>query len=139
MGDVEEYREISIVIYSIKIFIINIGTLYIFLKLSCNKTNKVRNLFAAISMCIPSAIFVIMKNFVNPLNAIIFTIMILTIIFKRMENTLLGYTIVMTLLSLCLSNSFYFMAIAISSLPLLKVKNDVIIFTIINLIYFLYV
>ena len=136
MGDVEEYREISIVIYSIKIFIINIGTLYIFSKLSCNKTNKARNLLAAISMCIPSAVFVIMKNFVNPLNAIIFTIMILTIIFKRMENTLLGYTIVVTLLSLCLSNSFYFMAIAISSLPLLKVKNDVIIFSLINLIYF---
>ena len=136
MGYEEGYHKISIVIYTIKIFIINIGSFYIFLKLTNNKISNIKNTLGIISMIIPTAIFVIIKNSIDPLNAIILMLITLTAIFRKVAGTLLGYTVVVTLFSLCISNSLYFIAIFISSLLLLKVKNDIIIFALINIVYF---
>ena len=127
----------NIMIYIIKMMLINIGTFLIFLKLSNQKIGKIKKVRIIIEMIIPTLIFIQIKNIVDPINAIILMFAALVMIFKTVTHTSLGYSIIVAILSLCLSYSLYFMAIVINSFPniVLNIDNKEIAFIFINLIY----
>lgn len=133
------YNKMNIILYIIKFMIINIGTFFIFLKLSNQQIRIIKKIRVSIEMALPTFIYIQMKSVVDPINATILMSISLLIIFKMATNISLGYSIIATILALCISYSFYFIAATINSVPniLLKVNNEFIAFIFINLIYFI--
>ena len=131
------YEKLNIVLWIVKLMIINVGTFFIFLKLSNKQIRKMKKIRIIVEMIIPTFIYIKINLLVDPINAIILMIISLLIIFKLSINISLGHILVETILALCISYSLYFIATAINSIPniLLKVNSEVVAFSFINLIY----
>ena len=132
-------EEISIIIFFLKYFFMNIGSYYIFKRLINDKKISVYNVIAVVFITISTIVYTKIQEISTPLDSTILMLVILVIIFSHSTQKPIGYTIIMTIFSECISNIIFFVATVINGVPniVLNIKDDNITFIFIILVYFL--
>ncbi len=131
-------NDVNTIIYFLKILFINIGTYCIYLRLSNNKSNKIKTIKYGIISLIVSSICTIIGEKINTLNSRILQIILLTVIFTKLNKENIGYTTIITILSLAVSNIIFFMSLILNGFPnvFFSINSDSVAFIFIILVYF---
>lgn len=137
MYELDIYNKISNVLYFLKIYIINVGAFFVFTRLSGKSKFSIRYIGVALLIIVPTMIYVKIKNWTNVFDSMIIMILLMIGIFFQSSKNSLGYTIITTILSLCISNSIFFLSTFINSAPniIFKIENDNIAFLFITILY----
>lgn len=119
---------ISMIMFFIKYLFVNIGAYYIFLKLSKQQVNIKQNLIAIIEVVIITYFYTLMRARNTLLDTMVLLIIFMIIIFVQISQKAIGTTIIMTIASLGISFSIFFIATFINGIPnvILKIGNDTI-------------
>ena len=130
-------NEISNIIFILKHIFINVGAYYIFLKLSGKNKNFINTIKAIICIGLVTCGYAVLNEKINPLDAMSLFIIFLMLVFINLLDCSTGYTIIITLFSISISYSIFFIATVINSFPsiILNILNDNIIFVSISIIY----
>ena len=123
------YEPVGLIIFFIRSIFINVGSYYIFLKLFNQKNNIKSNLIAIIEILAITYCYALMQEKKEYFNSMILLIIFMAIIFIQASKRSIGTTIIMTLVSLSISFSIFFIAIALNNIPniVLNTQNDFII------------
>lgn len=126
-------ENISNYLYYFRLLIINLGAYYIFLKTVKNKSTKLTKNVIFLLIFIVTAIELYETINGNELNGIIITLLLLILLFDWVSTDTMSFTI----LSLGISYVIFFASVVISGILniLFKVKNDIIAFLCISIIY----
>lgn len=137
MNYIEEYEAMNKILYILKIFIINIGTFLLFLKLTCKNNSKRQKLITIVLLALVSVLFTIFKDLINSLNAMTLMMVLLVVIFLKILKIPLGYTIITTVVSASISNVLFFISTIINGIPnmIFSIYNDNISFLFISIVY----
>ena len=129
--------KINIVIYGLKMLLINLGTVFIYFKLSKQNESKIKKFIILFLIIIMSVICTIVMEVSNKMNAMITTIIMYVSMLYVIDKNSIGYTIILTVLSVCISNIIFFMSVIINGIPniVLKVNDDKISFIFITMMY----
>ena len=132
-------EEINTVILFIKYIFINIGAYSIFLKLSNNLKFNIKNIIIIFYIMFATLAYINFQKYFTPINSKILLIICLVCIFAYTSNSCMGYTVVMTIFSLCISYTLFFISTFINSIPniVFNVQSDVIISIGIDIVYIL--
>ena len=118
-------EKIDIIIYTLKIFFISMGTYYAVLK---NTNEKHKTILDVIGIIITSIICSSIKYYSNSMNSIIFLILLLSIIFSGIGKKNIGYYILITTICLSINYIIFFIAIILSYFPnrIMNIQNNYI-------------
>lgn len=139
MGYVISDESVDAILYFFRLFFVNLGAYYVFLRL-INKNNfKIGNLITALIIILITSVCTIVKVSSNLMNCMILLVILLTITFYKTTKNPIGYSIVATVLALSISNIIFFISVLLNGLPniIFKIQNDYIAFLFIISIYFL--
>ncbi len=130
-------EEISMIVFFIKYLLIDISTYYMFLKLSNQKNSIKINVIAMIGIIIVTYLYTIMQGRITPMDSMILLIIFITIIFIANSKRPMGTTIIITVGSLSISYSLFFIATFLNSIPniVLHTQNDLVIISTIGVTY----
>ena len=126
--------------YMIKIIIISLYTYYTFVKIINSKTNFHKNLYIMIATILISIIVCIIKYKTNSFISITCLILLLGGLYSLVTKNNIGYSILITVISLSVNYSVFFIAIITSFIPniILNIQNDYLSLILIILIYGIY-
>ena len=126
-------ENISNYLYYFRLLIINLGAYYIFFKTVKNKSTKLTKNIIFLLIFIVTAIELYETINGNELNGIIITLLLLILLFDWVSTDTMSFTI----LSLGISYVIFFASVVISGILniLFNVKNDIIAFLCISIIY----
>lgn len=129
-------EEINIVIYTLKLFCISLGTYYAVAKNTNIKDNKI---VLVMSIIVISIICGIVKNISDFMISIICLGLLLSLAFTKFIKGNIGYYVVITIISLSINYSLFILAAIISYWPnrILDIRDNYISFISIAVIYFL--
>lgn len=135
-------EQINIFLYYARLLIINLGTFYIFEKISSeeNKINwKNENIIIIILILAITFIELFIKRVGSYFYGAVMNIVLLELVFELFNKNLKVNITILTILSICLSNIIFFGSLAINSIPNVwfNIKNDFLAFPFIVLIYIL--
>ena len=128
-------EEIDIIIYCLKIYLLGIFTYCTSLRVIDIKANKI---YVNIITIIPIAILCgIVKYKYNSLYSVICLILLLSILFSRINKNNIGYSIIITIFSLSINYILFFIASTFTFFLFIAthISNDYITFMIISIIY----
>ena len=131
------HEDISAIIFFIKSLFINIGAYYIFLKLANQKNNIKINFGAMVAVMVMTYLYTMMRGQATLIDSMFFLIIFMTIIFIHISRKPMVASIIMTVGSLSISFSIFFIATFLNSLPniILGIQNDFIIVSSIGITY----
>lgn len=130
--------DISALNYIIKIFFISICTYFTFSKIINNKIKlDIKFMIATISMMFISIIIGIIKEKTDSLSSLIYLVLLLSILNSINTKNNIGFSILITTISISINYIIFFMAIILSFIPNLKIgiQNDFISLLLIVAIY----
>lgn len=129
-------EEINIVIYTLKLFCISLGTYYAVLK---NTNTKGNNKLIIIGIVVISVICGIIKKRFDSMISIMSLVLLLSLLFVKFDKVSIGYYVVITTISLSINYILFILAAGISFLPnlILNIKEEYISFIGIAIIYFI--
>ena len=117
------------IIYGIKIYFISIFACYIVLKISNNtKIFKKKAIFINICTLIISIVCALVNFLTNSFNSTVILILSLASVISKIINLKIGYSIILTTISVSINYIIFFISVAISFIPnkILSIKNDFI-------------
>lgn len=120
-------EEINLILCFLRMFFINIGTYYIFLRLINERYSKSKNIFNMLILVLVTVICTVVKEYINSMSCIILLLAVLTFIFSKITRNSIGYTIMTTISAFSISNILYFISIFLNSLPnvIFNIQNDI--------------
>lgn len=110
-------EQVSMVLYFVKYLFINIGSYYIFLRLTKGESNLKQNLIVIIEILMVTYYYALMKVKDIPLDSMLLLIIFMTIIFIKKSKKSIATTIIMTIASVGISFSIFFISTVINSIP----------------------
>ena len=132
-------ENINIILYFLKLFFINIGSYYIFLRLINKRKFEIKDVIALLITILITSICTIVKQNTNSINCMILSILLLSLVFSIATRKTIGYSTITTVLALTISNILFFSSLLLNGLPniLFNIQSDYISFFFIIVIYFL--
>lgn len=110
-------EKIEMAIFLIKYLFINIGSYYIFLKLSNQKNDIKMNLIATLEISVITYFYALIRVRNTQFDAMSLLIIFMIIIFTNNSKKTIGTTIIMTIISIGISFSIFFIAAFLNSIP----------------------
>lgn len=110
-------EKIGMAIFLIKYMFINIGSYYIFLKLTNQKNDIKMNLIATLEVCVITYFYALIRVRNTQFDAMSLLIIFMIIIFTNNSKKTIGTTIIMTIVSIGISFSIFFIASFLNSIP----------------------
>lgn len=137
MGYSENLEEINIIIYTLKLICISLGTYYVVLK--STKDNNIKSTKNIIITIIIAIACEFIEKTTNSMNTMLCLIILLSVTFARTDKDNIGYYILTTTICLSLNYIIFLIAVAISYFPnyIMNIRNNYISFIIIISIYYI--
>ena len=138
---VSNLEPISRIMFFIKYFFINLGSYYIFFRISNQKNNAKQNLIATLEIMLITYFYTLIRAENAPLDSMILTIIFMTMIFAQISKKPIGTTIIMTIESLGISFSMFFIATFLNCIPsiIFQTINDMITIVGISVTYLIFI
>ena len=133
-------EEISLITDIIRVIFIGLGTLYTITKLTNEKDfTKIQKMLMLIITLISSSVTAIISNVADDLSGIICFIILLSTLYSSITKKSIGYTILISTISLSINYIMFFIAVIINFIfnNVINVNNDYINLIIIIVIYLL--
>ena len=130
-------EKINMVLFFFKLFFINIGTYYIFLKFADIKSSIKNNIKGMLVIAVISIVCLLVRESSDNLNCRIFQIVLLILSLNTVNPIGIGDSIINTILALSISNIIFFISVIINAAPnrIFDIENDYISFIFILIIY----
>lgn len=137
MGYSENLEEINIIIYTLKLICISLGTYYVVLK--STKDNNIKSTKNIIITIIIAIACEFIEKTTNSMNTMLCLMILLSVTFARTDKDNIGYYILTTTICLSLNYIIFLIAVAISYFPnyIMNIRNNYISFIIIISIYYI--
>lgn len=85
-------ENINIILYFLKLFFINIGSYYIFLRLINKRKFEIKDVIALLITILITSICTIVKQNTNSINCMILSILLLSLVFSIATRKTIGYS-----------------------------------------------
>lgn len=137
MNYVDNLKELEFMVDTIKMFFIILYTCFIGLKITNGKIFYKRILLFLISGIFLSTLCKLIKDLYGYLYSIIYLDILIGIVFSKVTKNNIGYSILITTISLTINYIVYFIALGISFIPnvIFRINNNFITLSIIIVIY----
>lgn len=137
MNYVDNLKELEFMVDTIKMFFIILYTCFIGLKITNGKIFYKRILLFLISGIFLSTLCKLIKDLYGYLYSIIYLDILIGIVFSKVTKNNIGYSILITTISLTINYIIYFIALGISFIPnvIFRINNNFITLSIIIVIY----
>ncbi len=121
-------KEVNIITYNLKIFVISIFTFYTALKIINVKDDKNKIIITILLNVIISIICSYIKKKTNSMNSIMLVILLLSISFSILQKNSLACSIILISISLSINYVVFALSVIINFLPIsiMKINNDYI-------------
>ena len=133
-----ELKDIEIINYIIKIFLIAVCTICTSIKITnTNQYNKLKILISILLILIISIMCGKIKEITNSSYSIICLILLLSIINCKLMKSTIGYAILITMISFSINYILFFLAVLISFIPniIIKISEEYLSLLLIMIIY----
>ena len=110
-------EQISMMLYFIKYLFIDIGSYYIFLRLSKENNNLKQNSIATIEIIVITYLYTLLRVKDEPIYSMVLLIIFITLIFIQKSKRSIGTAAVIAIVSLGISFSIFFISTAMNSIP----------------------